>query len=259
MIGGSSPLAERTEALRCAIRAALDSRRPGQCEVVVGLKHAAPRIEDGIERLAGAGVSEVVGLVLAPHYSDLSVGQYLERAEAAGREHDVAVLSVRSWHLLPAYLDFLAAAVRARLAELPAATLVVFTAHSLPARILATKDPYPEQLAATASAVAARAGLPTGTWRTAWQSASPTPEPWLTPDVLSLIDDAVARDGLEGILVCACGFVSDHLEILYDLDVVARGRAAAGGLAFARTASVNADAAVMAALAELVLDRAGAR
>ena len=235
----------------------MDAREPGRYEVALGLKHAAPSIEDGLRGLTrgGSGVEEVVGLVLAPHYSAFSVGQYLERAESAGATEGVHVSGIRSWHLEPAYLEFLAAAVRRQLADLPTETTVLFTAHSLPERILATGDPYPEQLRATATAVAERAGLAASAWDVAWQSAGRTPEPWLGPDVLVAIDGLADRGDVDGVLVCACGFVADHLEILYDLDIEARGRAVGRGLAFARTACVNDDREVMTALAGLVADR----
>ena len=150
------------------------------------------------------------------------------------------------------------AAVRRQLADLPTMTTVLFTAHSLPERILATGDPYPEQLRATAAAVAERAGLAAATWDVAWQSAGRTPEPWLGPDVLTAIDSLADRGDVDCVLVCACGFVADHLEVLYDLDIEARGRAVGRGLAFARTACVNDDREVMTALAGLVVDRVAA-
>ncbi len=172
------------------------------------------------------------------------------------------VLGVRSWHLEPAYLDFLAAAVRTELAALPADTTVLFTAHSLPERILATGDPYPDELRATAEALAERVGLSPDRWQVAWQSAGRTAEPWLGPDVLQAIDElapaGTAAGTASGVLVCACGFVADHLEVLYDLDIEARARAEGHGLAFARTACVNDDPAVLGALADLVVARVDA-
>jgi ferrochelatase len=257
-IGGLSPLFQRTEAQRAAIARALELAAPGRYTVGLGLKHAAPSIEEGLRALVDGGADRIVGLVLAPHHSALSVGQYLERAEAAGAAAGVPVTGIRSWHLEPAYLDFLAAAVDHQRKGLPTSTTVLFTAHSLPERILATGDPYPEQLRQTAAAVADRAGLAAGTWDVAWQSAGRTPEPWLGPDVLAVIDATADRGDIDGVLVCACGFVADHLEVLYDLDIEARGRAAGRGLAFARTACVNDDPEVMSALARLVVDQVAA-
>ena len=251
-IGGLSPLRQRTEAQQAVLQQALDQRAPGELEVVLGFKHAEPTIEAGVAELASRGRSRVVALVLAPHYSALSVGQYLERATAAGAGSGVQVIGIESWYTEPAYLDFCAAAVSAALAALPPRTTVVFTAHSLPQRILATGDPYPEQLAETAAAVVDRVGLASSNrWAVAWQSAGRTPEPWLGPDILTVIDD-LATQGASGLLVCPCGFVADHLEVLYDLDIEARRRAATAGLAFARTPVVNTDPEVMAALADRV-------
>jgi ferrochelatase len=257
-IGGVSPLAERTEAQGSRLQAELDARRPQGYDVALGLKHADPSIEEGVISLAAGGVNDLVGLVLAPHWSALSVAQYLERAGAAADAAGLAFQGVESWHLEPAFVDFLARAVRTELSRLPADTTVVFSAHSLPERILATGDPYPAQLAETADAVASRVGLEPDRWRVAWQSAGRTPEPWLGPDILAVIDELAAA-GQSGVLVCACGFVADHLEILYDLDIEARQRAEAAGLAFARTACVNDDAAVLGALADRVIALAESR
>ena len=260
-IGGLSPLAARTESQRVALQRALDQRAPGRFHVVLGLKHAEPKIEAAVDDLATGGVNEIIGLVLAPHYSAFSIGQYLDRARAAAEPHDINVIGIESWHLEPAYLDFLAAALRARLAELPARTTVLFTAHSLPERILATGDPYPDQLRATAVAVATRVGLHEGLhagngWSLAWQSAGRTPEPWIGPDMLAVIDELGASGDCDGVLVCACGFVADHLEVLYDLDIEAAKRASTNKLAFARTVCVNDDAAVIGALADRVIGAA---
>jgi ferrochelatase len=257
-LGGVSGLYERTVAQQRAVAAALDRLAPGRFVVELGQKHAPPFVEDGVRALAARGVRRAVGLVLAPHYARASVGQYQERAAAAGAEAGVEMVPVESWHLLPAYLDFLAAGVRSVLAGLPERTKVLFTAHSLPVRALAADDPYPGQLRATASAVAERAGLARWAgWSTCWQSAGRTGDEWLGPDVLAVIADLAATGRADGVAVCPCGFVADHLEVRYDLDLQAREAAERAGLAFARTPSVNDDPAVMAALAEVVLEAAG--
>ena len=249
-IGGTFPLRAITEAQAAALQRALDER--GEYTVGLGLKHAAPRIEDGVTELAGRGVDRVVGLVLAPHYSRASIGDYAARAAAAGASAGIPVTTVESWHLLPAYLDFLAAAVRTTLAALPRGAEVVFTAHSLPEKAVAAGDPYPEQLHQTAAAVAERAGV--DRWRVAWQSAGRTADRWLGSDVLEVLRESA---GGPGVAVCACGFVADHLEVAYDLDIEARRLADELGLPFGRTPSVNDDPAVMTALAGLVAERAG--
>ncbi len=257
-----SPLAQRTEAQRDALQLALDAVAPSTYRVVLGLKHAAPSIETAVEALAADGIRDVVGLVLAPHFSAFSVGQYHDRLRAAAAPIGMQVATVDSWATEPAYLDFLAADLRTRLEAMTDDGVedvkVLFTAHSLPQRIVAAGDPYPAQLRATAQAVADRAGLGAwNRWAIAWQSAGRTPEPWLGPDVLAVIDDLAGSENdagaRRGVVVCACGFVADHLEVLYDLDIEAAHRAALHGLAFARTACVNDDPAVMAALAGRVV------
>ncbi|HEX7442847.1 MAG TPA: ferrochelatase [Acidimicrobiales bacterium] len=256
-IGGISPLAERTEAQRAAIAEALDRRAPGAYEVVLGQKHAAPFIEDAVAALAERGADRAVGLVLAPHYSAFSVGQYQERAALAAGGAGVRMTAIDHWHLEPAYLDFLTRAVVDARAGLPARHKVLFTAHSLPERVL-EGDPYPDELRESAAVVAERVGLsPWPDWAIAWQSAGRTPEPWRGPDILTVIRDLASTGRTDGLLVCPQGFVADHLEVLYDLDIEARGLAERLGLAFARTRSLNADPAVMAALADRVVDAAG--
>jgi ferrochelatase len=256
-IGGRSPLLEITFAQARGI-----SERAG-VPSVVGQKHAAPFITDAIGTLADAGVERAIGLVLAPHYSSMSVGDYARRAERAAEEHRWGgrLDMVDSWHLERGYISWLAARVQEALRRVPPEvrdrTTVVFTAHSLPARILDAGDPYPRQLHETGHAVAARARL--RRWRVAWQSAGRTAAPWLGPDILEVLD-ALAEEGARGVVVCPCGFVADHLEILYDLDIEAAGRARSLGLSLERTASPNDDPAFLDVLAAVVrrhLDRPG--
>jgi ferrochelatase len=251
-IGGISPLAERTEAQRVGLATALDALEPGRWTVALGQKHAAPFIEDAVAVLAGSGVQQIVGLVLAPHYSRSSVGQYQERLHAASTELGVPSAAVDSWHLEPAHVAFLRDAVRDALVGLPDRTEVRFTAHSLPERAL-VDDPYPDQLHESAAAVAHAAGLGPDSWSIAYQSAGRTADPWRGPDVLDVIDDIAASGRAEGLLVCPQGFVSDHLEVVYDLDLEAARRAEQAGLAFARTRVLNDDPVVLGALAERVL------
>ncbi len=256
-IGGISPLAQRTRAQVDAITAALDDAEPERFVVRLGQKHAAPFVEDAVAELAAAGVERIVGVVLAPHYSGFSIGQYNERAAAAAAEAGLAFTGVESWSLEPAYLDHQAASVRERLSGLPERTKVIFTAHSLPERVL-EGDPYPDQLHASAEAIAERAGLGRwATWSIGWQSAGRTPEPWRGPDILDIIRELAATGRADGVLVVPQGFTSDHLEVIYDLDIEAAAVAAEVGLAFARTDVVNDDAATMGTLAERLRELAG--
>ena len=249
-IGGTSPLLARTREQAAGIQAALGDG----FLVELGMKHAPPFIEDGVAALVAAGATRIVGVVLAPHYSALSVGEYAKRAEATATEAGVYLTMVKSWHLAPGYVDLLAGFVTGELKRLDVSPVeVVFTAHSLPTRILDMGDPYPDQLAETAAAVAAQAGV--DRWSVGWQSAGRTPEPWIGPDILAVLP--TLRDaGAAGVVVCAAGFVSDHLEVLYDLDVEARAAAEALGLAFSRTPSPNADAGFCAAVAGVVRSHA---
>jgi ferrochelatase len=249
-IGGTSPLLERTREQAAGVQAALGAR----FRVELGMKHAPPFIEDGVDALVSAGITFIVGLVLAPHYSVLSVGEYATRAAGAATSAGATLSMVSSWHLAPGYLDLLSGFVSDEVARLGVEPVeVVFTAHSLPTRILDTGDPYPDQLAETAEAVAAQAGV--DRWSVGWQSAGRTPEPWIGPDLLAILPTLVEA-GVAGVVVCAAGFVSDHLEVLYDLDIEARAAAHRLGLAFARTKSPNADPAFCATLADVIRDHA---
>lgn len=194
-IGGVSPLAERTRAQADAIAAALDVEAPSEWRVALGHKHAPPFLEDAVVALVGGDASgrpdppdRLVGLVLAPHYSRGSVGEYHARAGAAAAEQGVAYAPVESWWALPAWIEAQATRVRRALAGLPDRTTVLFTAHSLPERVL-EGDPYVDELQSSAAAVAAAADLAAGSWSLAWQSAGRTPEPWRGPDVAEVIRD----------------------------------------------------------------------
>ncbi len=253
-IGGTSPLRERTEAQRAAIEAHLDRSAEGRFVVRLGQKHAAPFVEDGVAALAAEGVSGIVGVVLAPHWSAASVGQYDARAGEEAARHGLPYVGVERWADLEAFVTHQATSLRHLLGRMPERTKVVFTAHSLPERAL-EGDPYPDELFASARAIATHAGLATwGDWGIAWQSAGATPEPWRGPDLLTVIDDLAETGRAEGIAVVPQGFTSDHLEVLFDLDVEAAGRAAGHGLAFGRTEVVNADPSVVAALADRVAE-----
>ena len=253
-IGGISPLAARTEAQRDALQRALDVLKPGQFHVQLGLKHAAPMIETAVDDLAQQGFTKIVAQVLAPHFSSYSIGQYVGRATEAAKPHGIKVVGINSWATEPAFVDFIAADMKQKLTSMPARTRVLFTAHSLPQRIIDGGDPYPTELHATATAVAKQLGLVEHSdWDIAWQSAGRTPEPWIGPDILLAIDDIAAQRSADGVLVSAVGFVADHLEVLYDLDIEAARHADKLGLSFSRTACVNNDSTVMSALAQRVL------
>jgi protoporphyrin/coproporphyrin ferrochelatase len=253
-IGGVSPLAVRTAAQVDAVRAALEAREPGRYVVSFGAKHTDPLIEESAASLAAAGLARVIGLVLTPHGSSLGSQEYLDRAAAA--LGDTPFVPVPPWYAQPSLVSLLAARVEDALGSVEGRTKVVFTAHSLPERIRGAGDTYPEQLAESARLVAEAAGLEE--WFVAWQSAGRTPEPWLGPDVRELVRQFAADGHTDAVVVCPIGFVADHLEVLYDLDVEVALVAAESGLTYARTSSLNDDPLFIATLADLIVGADGA-
>jgi protoporphyrin/coproporphyrin ferrochelatase len=245
-IGGTSPLNEITERQRAGLEAELG------LPVYTGMKHWQPRIADAAEAARDGGATRLVGIVLAPHYSRLSVGGYRDRLEAS-LNGNVELRFVENWHDHEPFVSLVADRVFAKLDEhgWRGDGHVVFTAHSLPQRILSEGDPYREKLLETARLAAARDGLPGGRWSFAFQSESQTGEPWLGPDILEHLDHLHA-DGVRRVLVAPVGFVADHLEILWDLDVEARQRAGELGIELDRIVSLNDDPAFIRALADLV-------
>jgi ferrochelatase len=235
-IGGGSPLNEITERQRAALERELG------IPVYVGMKHWTPRIAEAVERALAEGAERVVGLVLAPHYAGMSVGGYRRQLEEAlaGRAE---LTFIPSYQSDPALVVLLAE----RLGNTDAH--VVFTAHSLPARILEEGDPYQEQLLETSRLVANRAGIES--WSFAFQSESPTGEPWLGPDICDEVE-RLHGEGVNKVLVAPIGFVADHLEIYWDIEVEAREKAAELGLELDRTESLNDDPAFIRVLAGLV-------
>jgi protoporphyrin/coproporphyrin ferrochelatase len=257
-IGGRSPLAEITEAQVRGLEAELNAEAdPGgpRFRAFSGQKHQAPYIEDAVAAMGEGGIERAVGLVLAPHYSRFSIGQYVERAEKAAATLGFETTFVESYATHPGFVAFVAARVRDALDQLPDEVrdraVVTFSAHSLPARILAAGDPYPEQLRATAEAVSREVGLTTARVRTAWMSAGRTAEPWLGPDVTEVVRDLAAR-GVPAVVVCPVGFVSDHLEVLYDIDVELAEAARLADVLLVRTRSPNDDPAFLRVLATVV-------
>jgi ferrochelatase len=253
-IGGVSPLTLRTAAQVDDLRAELEARAPGRYIVSFGAKHTDPLIEESAAELGTAGLERVIGLVLTPHGSSLGSQEYLDRAE--GALGSTPFVPVGPWYAQPSLVELLAARVQDARRAVTGRTKVIFTAHSLPERIRETGDTYPEQLAESARLVATAAGL--DEWSVAWQSAGRTPEPWLGPDVRDVVRQLAAGRLADAVVVCPIGFVADHLEVLYDLDVEVADIAAASGLDYVRTASLNNDPALIATLADLIIATDGA-
>jgi ferrochelatase len=235
----SNPLNAITEETRARLQDRLG------LDVFTGMKHWTPRIAEAADAAVGTGVDTIVGLVLAPHYSALSIAGYRDQL-AQALDNRAELLFVDSWHDEPGFIDFLAHRIRGTDRH------VVFTAHSLPARILEMGDPYRDQLLETSALVAEEAGVTD--WSFSFQSESPTGEPWLGPDILDHLQ-ALHEAGTDRVLVCPVGFVSDHLEIRWDIDTEAQEKAAELGMEVSRITMPNADPDFVDVLAEIVNKR----
>jgi ferrochelatase len=247
-IGNDFPLDRITRAQASALGAELG------IPAYVGYKHSRPFVPEGVRRMAADGIRRAVGIVMAPHYSRMSIGGYVDRVRSA-EANDLTVDVIESWHTHPAFVGVLADRVRAARDELTeeerSNDVVIFSAHSLPARIVDEGDPYPDQLRDTAEGVAALLGLERFT--TGWQSAGRTPEPWLGPPLDELIAKAAA-DGHTAVVSCPCGFTADHLEILYDVDIEAADAAREAGIRLVRTRTMNDDPEFIRAVAQVIRD-----
>ena len=256
-IGGRSPLNDNTyeqaESAERVLRA-----RGHDARVYVGMRHWAPWIRDTVRRMTGDGVEEAVAIVMAPHYSRLSIGKYREAVDESVKSAGsrIRFSFVNSWWRQPALLDAQEARVRAGLASFSRddrrAVKIVFTAHSLPERLLKMGDPYDDELKGNASAIAKRLG--NVDWMFSYQSAAHTGEPWLGPQIEDTIPD-LAEKGYRHALVAPIGFVCDHVEILYDIDIGVQEIARSRGMNVRRIASMNSDATFIEAVADAVEDR----
>jgi ferrochelatase len=250
-IGGGSPLSRIVEAQRAAVEAELAARgRP--MRVYAGMRHIEPWIGRVVEGMAADGVERFVAIALAPQKSSNAAGyrRAVEAALAGLGEGAPSAVFVDSWYDQPRFIEALAETAREALARFPdpGRVRVMFTAHSLPARVVAEGDPYPDELAGTAALVAGRLGL--AEYEFAYQSAGRTGEPWLGPDILEEIR-RLAASGVTELMIRPVGFVADHLEVLYDIDIEAQGVARAVGVRLERARSMNDDPTFIAGLADL--------
>jgi len=250
-IGGGSPLSRIVEAQRVAVEAELAARgRP--LRVYAGMRHIEPRIGRIVEGMAADGVERFAAIALAPQKSSNAAGyrRAVDAALAGLGEGAPSLSYVDSWYDQPRFIEALAATTREALARFPdpAAVRVMFTAHSLPARVVAEGDPYPQELAGTAALVADRLGL--ASYDFAFQSAGRTGEPWLGPDILDEIR-RLASEGVRGLVIRPVGFVADHLEVLYDIDIEARAVAREAGIRLERARSMNTDPIFIVGLADV--------
>ena len=253
-IGGGSPLSRIVETQRAALERGLAARgRP--MRVYAGMRHIEPRIGEIVAGMAADGVERFVAIALAPQASTNAAGyrRAVEGGLAGLGDAAPAVTYIESWYDQPRFIEALAETAREALARFPDPTgvRVMFTAHSLPARVLAEGDPYPEQVAGTAALVAARLGL--ADYDVAYQSAGRTGEPWIGPDILAEIR-RLAAAGVTELVIRPVGFVADHLEVLYDIDIEAQAVAAEVGIHLERARSMNDDPTFIAGLADLAVD-----
>lgn len=252
-IGGVSPLNEITIRQVQAIEREL-RRRGWNGRVYVGMKHWHPFIAEAVEQMAKDGVQRAVGVVLAPHYSRISIGGYIDYAVRARDEMapGMELRFVERWGNHPRFIEAVAGKVQQAMSGWRAEeTMVIFSAHSLPQRIHQWGDPYERELMDSAQLVAQRLGLPY--WTFAYQSASATGEPWLGPDILERIEEIASDSSQRQVLCCAIGFVADHLEVLYDLDIEARQKCESLGLSYRRAPLLNDDHLLAEAVADVTL------
>lgn len=252
VIGGSPLIAitrQQAEALQTRLRDdGLDAM------ATVGMRFSAPSIVDGLRELAAAGCGTVSAIIMSPQYSELLMAGYRRALDAAVGElgsDSPTVRLVPAWHHAPAFIEAVAQRIREGLTRLPDHAPVLLTAHSLPRRVADAEPGYLDQLRETAQAVAAAAGLAPDRWTFCWQSAGHEPGEWMKPDFVDVLP-RLASDGHRAVLVAPIQFLADHLEILYDVDIGARGQAEAAGLEFARIESLNISPAFIGALASVV-------
>lgn len=259
-IGGKSPLLAITRQQAALLEERLNADTPAgiRYRTYVGMRHWTPWIKDAVDQMMADGVRRAVALVMAPHYSEMSTARYFARLDEALAAYDAPFTynAITSYHDHPLLIRALAERVRQGLAEMPPDTVVIFSAHSLPVRIMAQGDPYDSQLKETARLVAYEVGLSEEQWTFCYQSAGRSPEPWLGPPIEEHVI-ALARQGHKHMLSCVVGFVADHVEVLFDIDIKAKQIAADAGAQLKRTPSLNDDPLFIAALADLVQRASG--
>jgi ferrochelatase len=255
-VGGVNRFAEITDEQVRALEREMNDRHPDREFVgYLGLKHIAPFVEEAVDQMKQDGITEAVSLVLAPHYSSYSVKEYNGRAkEHAETVNGPVIHSIESWYLEPGFIDYWVTAIRDTFASMPADVqenaVVIFSAHSLPEKILKSGDPYPQQLEETAKVIAEQAGI--SHFAIGWQSAGNTPEPWLGPDVQDLTRELHSKHGYSAYVYCPVGFIAEHLEVLYDNDIECKAVTEELGVHYYRPPMPNARPAFISCLADAV-------
>jgi ferrochelatase len=257
-IGGKSPLLEISRQQGAALENLLNGEavRP-RYKVYLGMRHWSPWIEDTVHTMIDEGIRQAVGLVLAPHYSSFSIAKYQQKVMAGLAMYGGTIEFdfVNSYNTAPKYIQALANRVHEGIERFPreeqAQAHVVLSAHSLPVRIIKMGDPYKEQLLETANLVAAAAGLSPDQWTWSFQSAGRSAEPWLGPPLEETLQGLAGR-GIKNVVSVPVGFVSDHVEMLYDIDIKAQSLAKELGLRLERPPALNLDPLFIETLADQV-------
>ncbi|WP_184663679.1 ferrochelatase [Texcoconibacillus texcoconensis] len=255
-IGGISPLSKITNEQAKKLEEKLNERFADKTfKMYLGLKHIDPFIEDAVQQMKDDGIEEAVSIVLAPHYSTFSIKSYNGRAKEAAEKIDgPTITSVESWYNEPKFIDYWAQELQKTMAEMSEESrnnsCVIFSAHSLPEKILQDGDPYPDQLKETADLIAEKAGI--DTYTIGWQSEGNTPDPWIGPDVQDLTRDLYEKHGYQAMVYCPVGFVADHLEVLYDNDYECKVVTDELGIEYYRPEMPNAKDDFIDALATVV-------
>lgn len=257
-IGGISPLAKITENQAKGLEEKLNEIQDQyEFEMYIGLKHIEPFIEDAIAQIAEDGYKKIASIVLAPHYSTFSVKSYNGRAKEEAEKYGIEIHSVVDWYNKPGFITYWANKIEKTFQTMPKIeqdnSVLIVSAHSLPEKILAGGDPYPEQLAETAKLIAEKVSVPN--YAIGWQSEGNTPEPWLGPDVQDLTRDLHNEKGYNAFIYAPVGFVSDHLEVLYDNDYECKVVCDEVGASYYRPEMPNTDSLFIQTLAEVVLEQ----
>ena len=258
-IGGVSPLARITNEQANSLEKSLnESQDAYEFKTYLGLKHIAPFIEDAVKEMKEDGIEEAVALVLAPHYSTFSVKSYMDRAQKTTADiGGPRIITIESWYKEPGFIHWWATKIKDVFKDIPESehdqTVVVISAHSLPEKIRAAGDPYPDQLEETAKLIAEAADLPH--YAVGWQSAGQTADPWIGPDVQDLTRDLYHEKGYRHFIYCPVGFVAEHLEVLYDNDYECRVVCEELGVKYHRPPMPNADPDFIKVLSEVVLKK----
>ncbi|HEY4567212.1 MAG TPA: ferrochelatase [Savagea sp.] len=257
-IGGISPLASITNDQAEALCNRMNEMQDDvEFVVYVGLKHITPFIEDAVEQMNEDGITEAVSIVLAPHFSTFSVKSYNGRAQEEAAKYGISLRSVESWYAQPKFIDYWANELKELYEDMPEeerdASCLIVSAHSLPERIIQMGDPYPRQLKETAELIVKEANL--STYALGWQSEGNTPDPWLGPDVQDLTADLHEKHGYKAFVYAPVGFVSDHLEVLYDNDYECKVVCDRVGAAYYRPAMPNTAPLFIEAMADALFEK----